>query len=297
MARPVKKGLDYFPLYVDIFDNEKVAAISGEFQLKGEIIVIKLLCAVYRNGYYYEWSEMNRMYLLRQLPGVSSGLLEQVVQRLVKWGFFDRSLFDSPGVLTSRRIQEHYFAATLRRKSAIDRTQYPYLLIPTPEKDVSACKNPVQTELMFTETPQRKEKERKTPHSLPAGSGEHIPGFSPGGGATAPPSGRKEGERVADTLGDMSILPRDPTFADGRRRNYAGLLQAMAAKRIPAGQQSQIVMLSDYGLIGHPVWELLRQIDDSGGKIKQPGTFILARLKRIQNEPQAPSTPPEGELL
>ena len=132
MARPVKKGLDYFPLYVDIFDNEKVAAISGEFQLKGEIIVIKLLCAVYRNGYYYEWSEMNRMYLLRQLPGVSSGLLEQVVQRLVKWGFFDRSLFDSPGVLTSRRIQEHYFAATLRRKSAIDRTQYPYLLIPTP---------------------------------------------------------------------------------------------------------------------------------------------------------------------
>ena len=88
---------------------------------------------------------------------------------------------------------------------------------------------------------------------------------------------------MADTLGDMSILPRDPTFADGRRRNYAGLLQAMAAKRIPAGQQSQIVMLSDYGLIGHPVWELLRQIDDSGGKIKQPGTFILARLKRMDN--------------
>ena len=281
MGRPVKKGLDYFPLYVDIFDNEKVAAISGEFQLKGEIILIKLLCAVYRNGYYYEWSEMNRMYLLRQLPGVSSGLLEQVVQRLVKWGFFDRSLFDSPGVLTSRRIQEHYFAATLRRKSAIDRTQYPYLLITTAEKAVSARKNPVQTELMFAESAQTKEKERKTPHSLPAAGGEHIPGFSPGGGASASPLGReRETARAADVLGGMGILPpADTAFADGVRRNYEGLLSKMAQLRIPAGQQSQIVMLSDYGRIGHPVWELLRQIDNASGKIKLPGTFILARLK------------------
>ena len=45
MARPNKIGLDYFPLDVDIFEDEKISAISGEFGIKGEITVIKLLCA------------------------------------------------------------------------------------------------------------------------------------------------------------------------------------------------------------------------------------------------------------
>ena len=37
MARPNKIGLDYFPLDVDIFEDEKISAISGEFGIKGEI--------------------------------------------------------------------------------------------------------------------------------------------------------------------------------------------------------------------------------------------------------------------
>lgn len=52
MARPIKEGLDYFPLYVDIFEDEKIEAISGEFGIKGEIIVVKLLCAIYKKGYF-----------------------------------------------------------------------------------------------------------------------------------------------------------------------------------------------------------------------------------------------------
>lgn len=274
MARPIKKGLDYFPLYVDIFDNEKVAAISGEFQLKGEIIVIKLLCAIYRNGYFYEWSEMNKMYLLRQLPAVSPGLLQEVVERLVKWGFFDKSVFDSSGVLTSRSIQEHYFSATARRKSAISRERYPYLLIDSAENGVSARNNPVQTELMFAESTQRKEKERKTPLNPPA-SGVINQGFSPMEDVSASPVSEQDGNMAAVD----SIIPQNPVFNDGIRRNYRGLVSYLTGKRIPQGQISQIIMLSNYGEIGHLVWNLIAQIDNSGGKIKQPGAFLLSRLR------------------
>lgn len=42
MARPNKMGLDYFPFDVDFFNDEKIVAISGEFGIKGEIVVIKL---------------------------------------------------------------------------------------------------------------------------------------------------------------------------------------------------------------------------------------------------------------
>jgi len=41
MARPNKQGLDYIPLDVGIFEDDKILAISGEFSVKGEIIVLK----------------------------------------------------------------------------------------------------------------------------------------------------------------------------------------------------------------------------------------------------------------
>ena len=58
MARPKEEGLKYFSFDVDFFNDEKIEAISGEFGIKGEITTIKLLCAVYRNGYFIEWNEM-----------------------------------------------------------------------------------------------------------------------------------------------------------------------------------------------------------------------------------------------
>ena len=56
MARPNKNGLDYFPLDVDFLEDEKMLAISGEFSVKGEIITLRLLCEIYRNGYFVEYS-------------------------------------------------------------------------------------------------------------------------------------------------------------------------------------------------------------------------------------------------
>lgn len=117
MPRPDKIGLDYFPFDVDFFEDEKVGAISGEFGLKGEMTLIRLLCAVYRNGYFALWEDKLKMKLLKGLPGVSEDLLEQIVNRLVRWEIFDKNLFDSVRVLTSRGIQRRFFSATRRRKN------------------------------------------------------------------------------------------------------------------------------------------------------------------------------------
>ncbi|MGM0239449.1 Lin1244/Lin1753 domain-containing protein [Enterococcus sp. AZ103] len=117
MARPTKSGLDYFPLDVHIFEDEKIEAIAGEFGIKGELAVIKLLCAVYEKGYFVVWNDLTKAKLLKRLPGTSKDLLDQVVNRLVTWGFFNESLFNSAKVLTSETIQATYFEATKRRKS------------------------------------------------------------------------------------------------------------------------------------------------------------------------------------
>lgn len=116
MARPIKDGLDYFPLDVHFFEDDRIEALSGEFGLKGELAVIKLLCAIYEKGYFVVWNDLVKMKLVKRLPGVSTDLLDKIVDRLIKWEFFDKALFDSAGVLTSQEIQETYQEATKRRK-------------------------------------------------------------------------------------------------------------------------------------------------------------------------------------
>lgn len=179
MARPNKMGLDYFPFDIDFFEDEKIVAISGEFGIKGEIVAIKLLCAIYKNGYFILWNDLMKFKLLKNLPGVSSELLDSIMNRLVLWGFFDKDLFDSMGVLTSAGIQKRYFKISKRRKSVDD---FRYLLV-----EISGCENKevflptmemyraiqlmftvmglmyaitlLLPTLMYAKTPQRKEKE------------------------------------------------------------------------------------------------------------------------------------------
>lgn len=140
MARPKKTNLDYFPFDVDFFDDEKIVAIAGEFGIKGELTTIKLLCAIYRNGYYIEWNEMLQTKLARLLPGVSLELLNSIVSRLVKWGFFDPNLFSTARILTSRGVQRRYFDATKWR--ALD-DNLPYLLVSQRKTPISQRKTPV----------------------------------------------------------------------------------------------------------------------------------------------------------
>ena len=154
MARPRKTGLDYFPFDVDFFNDEKIEAISGEFGIKGEIVAIKLLAAIYRNGYFIEWSEMLQMKMLKTLPSISKELLVEIVQRLVRWNFFDEGLFNSDNVLTSRGIQRRYFEA-MKRNSLSD--SLPFLLVSVTKTRVSVTK----TRVSVTETQQSKGKESK----------------------------------------------------------------------------------------------------------------------------------------
>lgn len=162
MARPKKTGLEYFPFDVDFFDDEKIVAIAGEFGIKGEMTAIKLLCAVYRNGYFIEWTEMLKMKMMKSLPGVSAELLEQIVNRLVKWGFFDKTLFDSVRILTSRGIQRRFLNIS-KRRTKTDRK--PYWLISATETTAQEgflhTETTLQQGFLHTETPQSKVKESK----------------------------------------------------------------------------------------------------------------------------------------
>jgi hypothetical protein len=111
MARPIKEGLDYFPLNVNFFDDDKIAFVYARFQEKGESIALKLLCKIYSDkGYYYKWGEDEAMLFAKRVLGDPSKhtLANDVVHELVKRDFFNKDIFNRFKILTSAGIQKRY---------------------------------------------------------------------------------------------------------------------------------------------------------------------------------------------
>ena len=117
MARPVKQGLDYFPLDVDIHDDDKIALISSEFGAIGEAILWRLLCKIYKNGYFYPWGEDECLLFCRWAGGIFvPGQVDEVVKGCIRRSIFDNRVSESFGILTSHGIQKRYLQATSERK-------------------------------------------------------------------------------------------------------------------------------------------------------------------------------------
>lgn len=123
MARPVKMGIDYFPMDVDLDSDDKLSMIIGEFGIKGELIYTKLLGWIYKhNGYYSKWDEMEQLKFAKRVAYIgnpSVSLISEIVARCIKWGLFEQSVFESLQVLTSKRIQSTWLDATRKRKDRI----------------------------------------------------------------------------------------------------------------------------------------------------------------------------------
>lgn len=115
MARPTKEGLDYFPLDIDFDQDDKLIVPITKFGMQGLGIIIKLMSEIYRNGYFYPWSEREQ-YVFANRINVDINSINDVVNECISWGFFHEGLFNSHRVLTSKGFQKRYVEASKRRK-------------------------------------------------------------------------------------------------------------------------------------------------------------------------------------
>lgn len=159
MARPIKEGLDYFPLDVDIDQDDKVAIIEAQYGIVGFGIVIKLLMHIYKNGYYYQWTEKEQLLFARRV-NVDINEVGDVIGDCMRWGMFDESMFSAYQVLTSKGIQKRYLEAAKRRT----RVEVAKELLLLSEDDIKDYSNIVIVNINSVNAdiyPQRKVKERK----------------------------------------------------------------------------------------------------------------------------------------
>ncbi|HIU79514.1 MAG TPA: DUF4373 domain-containing protein [Candidatus Coproplasma excrementipullorum] len=123
MGAPTKEGLDYFPFYVDLLDNDDLDDLRIEYGSIANDVYIALLTLLYRKkGYYIPYStEQDRAdcqrYIFKRVRGgkysIKQDAIPKVIEALVAKGLFERDLY--PEIITSERAQRVYYSATVER--------------------------------------------------------------------------------------------------------------------------------------------------------------------------------------
>jgi len=114
MARPIKNGLDYFPMDVHACDQFKVELVEAKYGMEGFALLIKLYMKIYSQWYFMQYSEDYGMILSRRF-GVSYERFKEMLDFFIQKDLFDRKLFEEKQILTSRGIQERWLRGCEKR--------------------------------------------------------------------------------------------------------------------------------------------------------------------------------------
>lgn len=174
MARPIKKGLDYFPIDIDW----KKGAMEYLYCMYGilgvAVIKLSLEPRIYGGeGYYVEYNERSSLIFSNefgdQLSVIDvrdkkrSEVYDEIVQTAIEYGIFDKEMYRKYGILTSLDIQERYVRA--KEKSQRVEMDGRYLLL----SDVKIPKNVEiigvygeETRVFYPENSTKESKEKKS---------------------------------------------------------------------------------------------------------------------------------------
>lgn len=162
MARPIKEGLDYFPLDTSFYNNRKIRRLRKSQGAKGIGIWIVLLAMIYEGKGYYIVFDENALFDIADVCGVTESAVQEVVNACIHFELIDRKLYEGFHILTSKGIQDQYESVckqSKRNNNIEDRFK-----VNSEKTGVFSEETPVNPE----ETPvnsefstQRKEKENK----------------------------------------------------------------------------------------------------------------------------------------
>ena len=271
-------GINYFPVGVNFMEENAMEVIEAKYGIKGSAIVLKLLCKIYKEGYFIRWDEEQCLIFANKAGReVQAAEVQGIIEILFIKGILDRNSYLANGILTSANIQKIWMEATKRRKR--DLKALPYLLVndltqqeteaPEGENVTISPGNVVHDVAVNAKNAcnsgQSKVKEKK------AEENKELP-------PSAPPKGKeKEWEEVS------APLPIPGYAFNTMTHNYPGLTDTLKRLGITeAGEVNAILRLSDYGRKGTRVWQLIANTcwSDIGAK----GRYLIAALNKAKRK-------------
>lgn len=107
MGRLAKKGLEYFPMDIDMFQDIRIRKLI-KYQGGASVSVYTLLlCLIYKDGYYMRWDN-ELPFIVSEITGLEEKHISEVIKCCLSIGLFDKNLYEKEKVLTSRSIQQRY---------------------------------------------------------------------------------------------------------------------------------------------------------------------------------------------
>jgi len=126
-----KPGLDQYNINLSILHDSGFQVVAQKYGSKVYEILLLLLDAICRRGYYAKWSDDEKKLLANRLTRrTSTEKVDEIVMSLAGAGVFDEAMLREHQVLTSMDIQTKYFRATARRVRSRDE-KLDFLLIGT----------------------------------------------------------------------------------------------------------------------------------------------------------------------
>ena len=284
-------GINYFPMGVNFMEENAMEVIEAKYGIKGSAIVLKLLCKIYKEGYYIRWDEEQCLIFANKAGReVQAEEVQGIIEILFIKGILDRNSYLENGILTSENIQKVWLEATKRRKREL--SELPYLIVKTEKEngkpDTPSITQEIQQPELF--------KGEKTPvnpknvvHHVAvdaknacnsgqskvkksrAKENKELP-------PSAPPKGKEE-ERMEDS----ASLPIPGYAFNTMTHNYPGLTDTLQRLGInEVSEVNAILRLSDYGRKGTTVWRLIANTcwSDIGSK----GRYLIAALNKAKRK-------------
>lgn len=167
MARPLSRGIEYYPLDVDFMNDIKIRKIMKFCGPNSIAIIILLLGNIYGDeGYFMKWDE-DVCFLVADEVGAKEVYVKEVLKKCLQVDLFSSELFKKYKIITSKGIQKRFFEITKRRKreNLID----DYLLVNVTKTGVIVAETPItvaETGVIVSKSTQSKVKESKVKYSV-----------------------------------------------------------------------------------------------------------------------------------
>lgn len=167
MARPLSRGIEYYPLDVDFLNDLKIKKIMKSCGPNSIAIIILLLGNIYGDeGYFMKWDE-DVCFLVADAVGAKEVYVKEVLKKCLQVDLFSSELFEKYKIITSKGIQKRFFEITKRRKR--ENLINDYLLVNVTETGVIVAETPInvaETGVIVSKSTQSKVKESKVKKSI-----------------------------------------------------------------------------------------------------------------------------------
>ena len=257
-------GINYFPVGVNFMEENAMEVIEAKYGIKGSAIVLKLLCKIYKEGYFIRWDEEQCLIFANKAGReVQATEVQGIIEILFIKGIMDKNSYLENGILTSENIQKVWMEATKRRKREL--SELPYLMVKT-EKDTGNVVHDVAVDAKNAcnsgQSKVKKSREKESKEFPPS----------------APPEGKEE-ERKEDS----ASLPIPGYAFNTMTHNYPGLTDTLQRLGInEVSEVNAILRLSDYGRKETTVWRLIA--NTHWGDIGAKGRYLIAALNKAKRK-------------